>query len=115
MKLLQKNHWLVKVNFAFSAAIFLYIFAALLRTAMASGYVSEALSIDLTLFAFAVVPASGFLSLMAAGIAMNFGFIVVSALYCLMTHDPDMHWLPRMIASAKILIDRPRWTADNGI
>lgn len=110
MTILKREHWLVKMNYAITTTIFLFTFAALQRTELVQEYALLIWSFEFLSFTLV----SGVVAFVAAGIAMNFGHIVMSTLYCVMTHDTEMHWFPRMVVSAKTLIDRPRWAAESG-
>jgi len=111
MKLLGKEHWLVRVNYAVAAVAFLFTFAALQRTELVQEYAPAVWSLEFLGFtlAFAVI------AFVIGGIVMNLGFMFVSTIYCIMTHDKEVPWFPRMILSAKTLIDRPRWMAEQGL
>lgn len=111
MKLLKREHWLVTAIEIAVIAVFLFVFAMLVRSELAQTYALETWSLAF----LGVVTASALLAYMAAGVAMNFGFILASAIYCVLTHDRKHHWLGRTIVSAKLLIDRPRWAVDYGL
>jgi len=111
MRLLKDDHWLVTAIYIGTIAMFLFMFAMLVRSELAQTYAPETWSLTF----LSVVTASTLLAYVVAGVAMNFGFILASAVYCILTHDRKNHWLPRMIVSAKLLIDRPRWMADHGL
>lgn len=110
MKLLEREHWLVKLNYIASATVFLFSFAAFQHTKWIQEYTNSIWSFEY----IGITSLFGLCAFVIAGICMNFGFIIVSFVYCVCTHDSKVHWLARMIVSAKNLIDRPRWIANHG-
>ena len=111
MKLLKKNHWLVTLNYLASASLFLFTIAAIQQADFVQEYIVTVWSLTFV----GITAAVGVCAFLVAGIFMNFGFIVVSAIYCTMTHDRKWHWFPRIVVSAKALIDRPRWMTEYGL
>ncbi|MDO8593434.1 MAG: hypothetical protein Q7R59_00860 [bacterium] len=114
MKILKKDHWLVRANWVGGIIVFLFTFAAIQQTQPIQASISAAITVWSLSF-LGVVTVVSMLALLASGFFMYLGIIVVSALYCIMTHDAKFHWFLRMIISAKGLINRPRWMAEHGL
>lgn len=110
MRVMPYTHWLAHLNTVAGCGVFVVFNAAILTGAVIPVPVEDVLSWT---FAGVTILATLF-SGIAAVQAWRLGYVVVSFIYCLCTHDPTTHWLCRWVATARPRVQPPAWLREIG-